>query len=101
MCEVHYLQNRAEFALGSTAHAPAIKQKLVDQGFRCYYTGVPLVLGVNDSLDHVLSSVKHPDLRGSLANVVWCTREINVMKNGMDADEFVAMCRLIANRWPA
>jgi hypothetical protein len=92
--------NRADFALGSTSVAAAIKQKLLDQGSACYYTGVPLVLGVNDSLDHLLSVSKHPELRADIDNVVWCTREINTMKNGMDRDEFLTVCRLLATRWP-
>jgi hypothetical protein len=48
----------------------------------------------------VLSVSKHPELRTSIDNVVWCLREINTMKNGMDADEFLTMCRLISIRWP-
>jgi hypothetical protein len=100
VCEWHYLQNRADLVLGSTALGAAIKQKLVDQGSLCYYTGVPIVLGVNDSLDHLLSVCKHPELRADLTNVVWCTRDISTMKNGMDRDEFLAMCRLLSARWP-
>jgi hypothetical protein len=82
----------------AASFASAIKQKLIEQSSLCYYTGAPLVLGVNDSLDHVLSVSKHPELRTSIDNVVWCLREINTMKNGMDADEFLAMCRLIGSR---
>jgi hypothetical protein len=100
LCESHYFMNRADLALGSTAFAAAIKQKLLDQGSLCYYTGLPLVLAVNDSLDHLLSVSKHPELRADVDNVVWCAREINTMKNGMDRDEFLAMCRLLAARWP-
>jgi hypothetical protein len=39
-------------------------------------------------------------LRADIDNVVWCTREINTMKNGMDRDEFLTVCRLLATRWP-
>jgi 5-methylcytosine-specific restriction endonuclease McrA len=101
LCEWHYLQNRARLVLGSTSFAAAIKQKLIVQDSLCYYTGVPLVLGVNDSLDHVLSIAKHPESRADIDNVIWCTREINTMKNGMDADEFLMMCHLISSRWPS
>ena len=101
LCEWHYFQNRAKLARGSTSLARAIRDKLMAQQSRCYYTGTPLVLGVNDSLDHILSVSKHPDLRADIDNVVWCTREVNTMKNGMDREEFLAMCRLLSTRWPA
>ncbi len=94
-CDKHYYQHRADAALGTTAYADAIRLKLEQQQFRCYYTGQEIFPGVNDSLDHRLSVSKHPESRHDIDNVVWCLREINLMKNGMDEGEFIRMCQLI------
>jgi 5-methylcytosine-specific restriction endonuclease McrA len=60
---------------------------------RCSYSGLSIEMGSTASLDHQLpvsraaafgpSKVYHPD------NLVWCHKDINVLKGDRTADEFV------------
>jgi 5-methylcytosine-specific restriction endonuclease McrA len=99
LCELHYYQNSSWCRTGTTINAKRLKEKLEEQDFKCYYTGKPLAIGINASLDHVLSIKNHPNEKNDVENLVWCLKDINLMKNGMDKDEFIAICSLIAERF--
>jgi 5-methylcytosine-specific restriction endonuclease McrA len=47
--------------LGSSKYWSRLRDKLVSQGYRCVYTGELLVLGVNDSLDHIYPASRFPE----------------------------------------
>jgi len=53
VCEACYFQNAAKARLGSRTHWQALRDHLIAQDFTCPYTGTRLVLGVNDSVDHI------------------------------------------------
>jgi hypothetical protein len=60
---------------------------------RCAYTGEPLVIGGNASLDH-----KIPRSRGgtnTIENVQWVTWKVNRVKTDMTHDEFIDLCKII------
>ncbi len=73
-------------------------QKLVAQDFRCYYTGVHLVPGVNASLDHRVPRSRGGD-PADIDNCVWCDRLINAFKNDLTEAEFVERCKIVAARF--
>ncbi len=95
LCEVCYLKKTARERLGSRRHWGALGDKLRDQDYRCAYTGVLLVLGVNDSLDHIKPAHHYPELRRDPSNVEWVTREINSMKRDRTPDEFLSLLHSI------
>src|SRR5260370_40406460 len=53
VCEECYFHNAARARLGSRTHWQALRDRLIAQDFTCPYTGTRLVLGVNDSVDHI------------------------------------------------
>ncbi len=73
-------------------------RKLETQGFRCHYTGEPLVPGVNASIDHRI-----PTSRGGsktdIENCVWCDRNVNAFKRDLTEEEFVQRCKAVAERF--
>lgn len=71
--------------------------KLEAQDFRCYYTGVELVPGINCSLDHRIPVSQGGD-RMDPENCVWCDRLINAFKNKLTEAEFLERCRTVVNR---
>jgi hypothetical protein len=71
ICEVCYFQNAAKARLGSRMHWQALRDRLIAQDFTCPYTGTRLVLGVNDSVDHVYPIARFPKLRDDPANIEW------------------------------
>ncbi|MGL4617891.1 MAG: HNH endonuclease [Chroococcidiopsis sp.] len=72
-------------------------QKLQEQKFECYYTGVLLVPEKNLSLDHLLPRSKGGS--NEIDNCVWCDRNINAFKNDLTDEEFIRRCKIIAQRF--
>lgn len=97
LCETCYLKKRARMRLGNGQHWVAIKEKLIAQNFQCAYTGAQIILGVNDSLDHIYPVHKFPNLKSDLHNVEWITREINEMKGDRTPGEFLSVIQHILN----
>lgn len=67
-------------------------------GGRCFYTGAELTFGENASIDH-----KVPFSDGGtddLSNLCLVHTNVNKAKLNLPEGEFLAMCRLIADRFP-
>jgi 5-methylcytosine-specific restriction endonuclease McrA len=94
-CETCYLKNKAKNRLGSRRSWTALKERLQAQGGRCSYTGFALVLGVNDSVDHIKPLDQHPELRSDPTNIEWVCREVNEMKRNRTPEEFLSFLRTI------
>lgn len=95
LCEICYLQKISRSQLGSRKHWITLQQKLIEQEYRCPYTGELLVLAVNDSVDHIYPKARYPELALDPTNIEWVTREANEMKRNRTPDEFVAFMRHI------
>lgn len=74
-------------------------EKLEAQEFRCYYTGIEILPGVNASIDHKVP-VSRGGSRADIDNCVWCDRNINAFKNDSTDIEFIDLCKRIADRFP-
>jgi len=88
-CEPCYFKKTSIDCLKTAKHAELISEKLKAQNYRCAYTGEPIELGVNDSLDHILPTSRFPELRTDPANVEWVTRKVNCMKWDSTRKEFL------------
>jgi hypothetical protein len=101
-CENHWFGARATQRLGlgknAIARGQALKQILVDQDYRCAYTGRPLICGSNASIEHKMPVSKRPDLKSDLNNIEWLDVTVNRMKTDMTREEFLETCALIAER---
>ena len=98
-CEYHYYANAASNNLGTARKevALALRQKLIDQDFRCPYTGTKLVLGKNTAVDHIYPRSRFPHLGKELSNVEWVRRDVNFAKFNLTPDEFIALCNGICD----
>jgi 5-methylcytosine-specific restriction endonuclease McrA len=95
---MHILSTAARRWLGSASLWPQLDDLLQNQNGLCAYTGTPLVLGHNASLDH-----KIPRSRGGedrIENVQWVTWDVNRSKTDMTHEEFVAMCHVVSKKFP-
>jgi hypothetical protein len=72
-------------------------QKLIDQDFKCYYTGLPLVPNHNASLEHIKPRSKNPELIYDVSNLVWVRKEINSMRSNYSFSEFIDLCQQCVN----
>lgn len=95
-CLYHYMKRIANKTAQDPTLGPAIYKKFLDQHKQCYYTGVPLELGVNASLDHVHCKSRHDFWKSDVRNLVWTTKELNKAKTNLDLGEFLRLCELVA-----
>lgn len=98
-CERCYFKKTSIDCLKTAKHAGLIGQKLRDQNYRCAYTGEKIILGLNDSLDHILPISKFPELRSDPANVEWVTRKVNCMKWDSTREEFIATAYAVVRHY--
>lgn len=94
-CEKHIVAQAASSIFGKRSMAEALWLKFEAQGRRCHYTGLPIAIGVDASIDHVLPKATRPDLAESLDNLVWCHRRLNLCKRDLTGDEFIQLCRMV------
>ena len=73
-----------------------LKEIWAAQGGRCAVTGATLQPGVNASLDHITPVSKGGT--SDRSNLRWVTLVVNHMKWDLSDAEFIATCKLIAER---
>ncbi len=95
-CLYHYMKNIAKGTAGDETLGPILYKKFLDQGKRCYYTGIPLKLGENASLDHIYPQNRFPEYRSAPWNLVWTFRNLNSMKSDLDLKDFLTYCEMVA-----
>jgi hypothetical protein len=93
-CRKHWLVQAAWRAgLRGSKAGEAVEEMLIRQNYRCAYTGIRLVLGVNASLDHIKPRLQHPELLGQISNLEWVDESVNRSKGNMSRERFIALCR--------
>lgn len=98
ICQTCYLKRSASSALGDTSKWPLLLNKLNKQNWKCAYTGIPLILRENASVEHILPVSRYPKYKGNINNIEWVDLNINQMKGTLTKQEFLAMCQLILER---
>ena len=96
-CLKHYLVCAAANSIrqSTTKDAIALFEVFRRQQASCAYTGVPLILGLNASQDHIIPLAEDFKRSVDVSNIQWTTRAINRMKGDMSHAEFVATCRKV------
>ena len=98
-CEVCYFRRAIKDRLGSSKEWRNLRDKLIAQDYRCPYTGELLILGVNDSVDHIYPVARFPERAHDLNNIEWVSRSVNEMKRDRTPDEFMSLiARILAYR---
>jgi len=62
---------------------------------RCHYTGLPIYIGENASVDHILPVQRWPHLKKDINNLTWVSAAINRMKSDSTPREFFRACCLV------
>jgi len=100
LCEGCYFKATAQSTLKDRSLAKDIHDLFYLQEEKCYITGNKLVLGLNTGLDHLEPQSKSPHLISEIANVRWVDKKINEIKRDLPINEFIAICKFIAERHP-
>lgn len=90
LCQVCHLKQTSAGRFGSTKYWKSLLSILEQQNWTCPYSGDKIVLGVNDSMDHILPISKHPERKFDMDNIQWVTRAVNTMKFDLLEHEFLA-----------
>ena len=99
VCEQHYLAYTARSATGNRTDWKVLLEILEKQNRKCAYTGIPIVLGVNASIDHKFPRSRFPHLKDDPDNLQWVTKSVNGIKKTMTHDEFVSVAKERAARY--
>lgn len=100
LCEKHHYVAIARDRMGipTVAAGERLRIKLIEQDYKCPYTGTQLIPGKNMELDHILPVSRFPDLRADFDNVEWILADVNHAKSSQTKDEFLALCRSVVRR---
>jgi hypothetical protein len=66
-----------------------------EQAGLCAYSGEPLTLGLNASLDHIVAVASGGT--SVPTNLQWVTRVVNAMKRDLSEEQFLSVIRAVAN----
>ena len=94
-CRRCLIRNLARVHLGSTSKAHVLENMLQKQSYRCPYSGLPLEVGGNASIDHIIAKSVRPDLRYEPSNLQWVDVDVNRMKSDKTHEEFIALIERI------
>lgn len=94
-CQTCYLKLMSITYLGTANRWKELFNVLERQNFICPYTGDKLVLGINDSIDHILASSRYPEKKHDINNLRWVSREVNRMKYNYTPEEFINLIEKI------
>jgi hypothetical protein len=100
VCEVCYLKQAANVTMKAAKLWRALKDKLEAQGYRCAYTGRPLVLGVNASIDQIFPTSQFPERISDPLNIEWVDKSVNQIKHALTPEQFFSLIREIAAHRP-
>lgn len=94
-CLFHWVKQSARHYIeGNVDEATRLLvKKLVLQDFRCSYSGISLVPGINCDLDHVYPRSRFPQLVGIVDNLEWVDSRINSAKYNRTREEFMEVLR--------
>lgn len=95
LCQTCYIKRKASSSLGSEKHWETLLAILERQDWRCKYTGEPLILGVNASVDHIQSRARFPELSDDPTNIEWTTLVINQVKRDLTPKEFLLLVKQV------
>jgi len=93
-CETCWYKHTAQRHLGQRSLWVDLKQKMLDQGHRCVYSGLPIREGVDAALDH-----RVPRSRGgpnTIDNLQWVHYSVNTLKARFSEQRFLELVCTIA-----
>lgn len=98
-CLYHYVYNAGRaYGVKDKSQVLALQDKLKSQDFKCFYSGVTIVPGINASIEHVVPR-SHGCDSADISNIVWIDLRVNKMKGSMPLNQFIEICSQIINTY--
>ena len=95
LCEKCYLKQKSVQQLGNVHFWKELKLLLEQQQYKCPYTGNDLILGLNTSLDHIVSKKLDNSKAKDLNNIQWVDFQVNMAKGHLTHQQFIDFCKQI------
>lgn len=95
ICRTCQVKRLVRTHLGSSKLVQKLETMLQQQGGCCALTGLPLKLGENASIDHII-----PRSKGGLdviENLRWLDYRVNMSRRDLSDDEFFGMCQRVVD----
>lgn len=90
LCEPCWLKEVSKRFLGSKKHWSELKDLIIKQGNRCALSGVPIRMGLNASVDHIIPK----SLGGGsvMLNFRWVHTRVNQLRGNLSDAELLDLC---------
>jgi len=93
-CHVCYLKRAAWRHLGSGERWKELNDLYIQQMGLCAYSGTPIELGKDASVEHVVPLSRSPG-GNHIENLRWVNTEVNLSKRSMTLEEFIRLCKAV------
>jgi len=89
------IRQRAQHKRLPFARRSDLRAKLVEQDYRCWFTGEPLLPDATLRLAHLIPAVDGGSF--TIENLVWTTDRINKLMGTLNGNEFIDICIKVAS----
>lgn len=93
LCLKDHIKNICNNTLGDSSRWEELLGLLEDQKYKCALSGLPIEIGVNASIDHIIPQSKNGT--HELENLQWVHKNVNQIKWTMSVEELLTFCKLI------
>jgi hypothetical protein len=95
-CYECYLKKLARQYLNGNTDWDLLHKLFVKQKGHCKYSGLPIRIGINAHLDHIIPSRSKTKRKTTIENLQWLNVDVNYMKRALSEERFIKLCRLIS-----
>lgn len=95
LCEFCWLKEVSRRFLKTRSKGSELKDLMVQQGYRCALSGVPIRFGLNASIDHILP--KSLGGQDTLDNYRWVHTRVNQLRGNLTDAELYDLCYRVVN----
>lgn len=94
LCEECWWKRRAHERLDDWNRGTELQEIIEKQNFKCIYSGIKLIIGINLSIDHFVPQSRGGD--NSSLNLGGTLTKLNALKGALTHEEFFQVCKY---RW--
>ena len=93
-----YLKDLSRNYLGTNTRWGELKRLYDNQGGRCYYSNLPIIVGEGATLDHTIPSKGGTKIT-EIKNLKWVDKNVNYMKRDLSEKKFLQLINLIHKQY--
>lgn len=91
------LRQRAKHKGSNWAKRSELREKLIEQDYKCFFTGRPLAADKDLRLAHLTPASSGGSFQ--IENLVWTTHEVNHCMNTLGYEDFIQLCMDVSSEF--